>query len=85
MHAILRKAGVGTVVITGGKTGRCVLGTVLGAVDWGLRTILVTDALCRSADETHDSMMNIYTNRFSQQMESVTTEVLLNFGLAAID
>ncbi|MET4717204.1 hypothetical protein ABIF64_000637 [Bradyrhizobium japonicum] len=39
--------------------------------------ILVTDALCSSADETHDSMMNIYMNRFGQQVECVATETLL--------
>lgn|GEM_PF-5020388 len=53
------------------------LATVLGAVDWGYRVILVTDALCSSADETHDSMLNIYMNRFGQQVECVTTETLL--------
>ena len=53
------------------------LATVIGAVDWGFSVILVTDALCSSADETHDSMMNIYMNRFGQQVECVTTETLL--------
>jgi nicotinamidase-related amidase len=73
----LRDAGVDTTVITGGETDVCVLATVLGAVDWGFRVILVTDALCSSADGTHDSMMNVYTNRFGQQVECVTTETLL--------
>jgi nicotinamidase-related amidase len=54
-----------------------VLSTLLGAVDWGFRVILITDALCSSADETHDAMMNIYTNRFVQQVETVTTQTLL--------
>ena len=71
------RAGVDTVIITGGETDVCVLATVIGAVDWGFRVILVTDALCSSADETHDSMMNIYMNRFGQQVECVTTETLL--------
>lgn len=53
------------------------LATVLGAVDWGFRVILIADALCSSADETHDSMMNIYMNRFGQQVECVSTETLL--------
>jgi nicotinamidase-related amidase len=54
-----------------------VLATVLGAMDWGFRVVLATDALCSSADETHDSMMNVYTDRFGQQVECVTTETLL--------
>ena len=49
---------------------------MLGAIDWGFRVMLVTDALCSSADETHDAMMNIYMNRF--QVETVTTETLLD-------
>ncbi|WP_338695720.1 isochorismatase family cysteine hydrolase [Bradyrhizobium sp. 26S5] len=73
----LRDADVDTIVVTGGETEVCVLATVLGAVDWGFRVILITDALCSSADETHDSMMNIYMNRFGQQVECVTTETLL--------
>jgi hypothetical protein len=48
-----------------------------GAVNWGFRVILVTDTLCSSADETHDAMMNVYTNRFSEQVETVTTLTLL--------
>jgi nicotinamidase-related amidase len=77
LHAQLRSAGVDTVVVTGGETDVCVLATVLGAVDWGFRVVLVTDAICSTADETHDSMMTIYTNRFGQQVECVTTESLL--------
>jgi nicotinamidase-related amidase len=77
LHSQLRSAGVDTVVVTGGETDVCVLATVLGAVDWGFRVVLVTDAICGSADETHDSMMTIYTNRFGQQVECVTTETLL--------
>ena len=73
----LRSAGIDTVIITGGETDVCVLSTMLGAIDWGFRVILVTDALCSSADETHDAMMNVYTNRFGEQAETVTTELLL--------
>ena len=77
LHAQLRSAAVDTVIVTGGETDVCVLATVLGAVDWGFRVVLVTDALCSSTDETHDSMMNIYMNRFGQQVECVSTETLL--------
>jgi hypothetical protein len=49
----------------------------MGAIDWGFRVILATDSLCSSADETHDAMMNVYTNRFGQQVECVTTDTIL--------
>ena len=77
LHLQLRNAGIDTVIITGGETDVCVLSTMLGAIDWGFRVILVTDALCSSADETHDAMMNVYMNRFGEQVETVTTDTLL--------
>ena len=78
LHLQLRSAGIDTVIITGGETDVCVLATMLGAIDWGFRVILVTDALCSSADETHDAMMNVYMNRFGEQVETVTTQTLLD-------
>jgi nicotinamidase-related amidase len=78
LHRRLRSAGIDTVIITGGETDVCVLSTMLGAIDWGLRVILVTDALCSSADETHDAMMNVYMNRFGEQVETVTTQTLID-------
>ncbi|MBS0234878.1 MAG: cysteine hydrolase [Proteobacteria bacterium] len=78
LHEQLSAACIDTIIVSGGETDVCVLSTVLGAVDWGFRVILVKDALCSSADETHDSMMNIYTNRFGEQVEAVSTELLLD-------
>jgi nicotinamidase-related amidase len=78
LHQQLRGAGVETIIITGGETDVCVLATMLGAIDWGFRTILVTDALCSSADKTHDAMMDVYMNRFGEQVECVTTKTILN-------
>jgi nicotinamidase-related amidase len=77
LHQRLRSANVDTVIITGGETDVCVLATMLGAIDWGFRVILITNALCSSADETHDAMMNIYMNRFGEQVECATTDTLL--------
>jgi len=78
LHQQLRSDGIDTVIITGGETDVCVLATMLGAIDWGFRVILATDALCSSADETHDAMMNVYMNRFGQHVECVTPQTLLN-------
>jgi len=77
LHEQLRGTGIDTIIITGGETDVCVLATLLGAIDWGYRVILVIDALCSSADETHDAMMNVYLNRFGEQVETVTTDTLL--------
>jgi nicotinamidase-related amidase len=78
LHQQLRGAGIDTVIVTGGETDVCVLSTMLlGAIDWGFRVILIQNALCSSADETHNAMMNIYMSRFGEQVETVTTETLL--------
>lgn len=63
---------IDTLVITGGETDVCVLATVLGAIDRGFRVVLVTDAICSSADQTHDAIMELYRSRFSEQVETVT-------------
>ncbi|HEY9010070.1 MAG TPA: cysteine hydrolase [Devosia sp.] len=77
LHPRLRQAAIDTLVITGGETEVCVMATMIGAIDLGYRVILVTDALCSSADETHDAMMRIYESRFGMQMETADTEEVL--------
>jgi nicotinamidase-related amidase len=74
----LRDEGVDTLVISGAETDVCVLATVLGAIDFGFRVIVATDATCSSADETHDAIMTIYHSRFAEQVETATTETILN-------
>jgi nicotinamidase-related amidase len=68
----LRKLGVDTLVISGAETEVCVLATVLGAIDLGYRTIIATDAVCSSADPTHDAMLGIYHSRYGMQVETAT-------------
>jgi nicotinamidase-related amidase len=68
---------VDTLIVTGSETDVCVLSTVLGAVDHGYRVVLVSDGLCSSSDEGHDALLSLYRNRFSLQIETVTSEELL--------
>lgn len=77
LHERLKARGAHTLVVTGGETDVCVLGTVLGAVDRGYRIVIATDALCSSSDETHDAMLTLYHSRYGQQVETVTTDVIL--------
>jgi nicotinamidase-related amidase len=74
----LRARHTDTLIVTGGETDVCVLATVLGAVDRGYRTIIVEDALCSSSDETHDALMLLYRSRYGQQVETVSTDLLLD-------
>jgi nicotinamidase-related amidase len=75
--AHLKKCGADTLVITGAETDVCVLSTVLGAIDRGFRTIIVTDAICSSADDHHDALMKLYHQRFTEQVETATAEMVL--------
>lgn len=68
---------VDTLVITGAETEVCVLAAVMGGIDLGYRIVIVTDAICSSADPTHDAMLDIYHSRFGMQVETITTEALI--------
>ena len=78
LDALLAGSGVNTVVVTGGETDVCVLATVLGAIDRGFRVVLATDAICSSADQTHDALMQLYRSRFSEQVEAVPMSEVLH-------
>lgn len=73
----LRQWQADALVITGAETDVCVLAAVLDAVDCGYRVVLARDAICSSSDETHDALMTLYGRRFSEQIETVDTDVIL--------
>jgi nicotinamidase-related amidase len=78
LHEHLQERGADALVITGSETDVCVLATVLGAVDHGYRVIIVTDAVCSSSDEGHDSLLKLYHERYSQQIETADSETILS-------
>jgi nicotinamidase-related amidase len=47
-------------------------------VDGGYRVILVSDGVCSVSDEGHDSLLNLYQQRFSQQIETADSETVLS-------
>ena len=77
LHAALRTAGIDTLVVSGAETEVCVLATVLGAIDLGYRVIIATDAVCSSADSTHDAILEVYHGRFGMQVETAEVDELL--------
>ena len=77
LDARLAARRIDTVIVTGGETDICVLAAVLGAVDRGHRTILIGDALCSSSDEGHDATLTLFSDRFEQQIEIVSTASIL--------
>ncbi len=77
MCAALHRLEAETIVVTGGETDVCVLGSVLGAIDRGYRVVVASDGLCSSSDATHDNLLDLYTNRYSQHVEVATTDEIL--------
>ncbi|WP_182085745.1 isochorismatase family cysteine hydrolase [Aureimonas sp. ME7] len=73
----LKQRRADTLIVTGGETDVCVLGTVLGGVDRGYRVIVAVDALCSSSDEMHDALLSVYRRRYGQQIETVTTDMII--------
>jgi nicotinamidase-related amidase len=77
LHQMLQERGINSLVVTGAETDVCVLAAVLDAVDLGYRVVVAGDGLCSASDETHDALMLLYRQRFSQQIEVATTDVIL--------
>ena len=77
LPSLLQRKRVDTLVVSGAETEVCVLATVFGAIDRGFRVVIATDAICSSADPTHDAMLEIYHSRFGMQVEtSAVAEIL---------
>ena len=78
LDAELRAHGIDTLVVTGAETDVCVLAAVLGAIDLGYRVVVVTDAVCSSADDPHDHLLALYHDRFAQQVETAECAEVLD-------
>jgi nicotinamidase-related amidase len=69
----LRERDVDTIIVSGVRA----LSTVLGAVDRGYRVVVATDALCSSSSESHDALLALFRDRYSEQVEAVTSDVII--------
>ncbi|MGE5539531.1 MAG: cysteine hydrolase family protein [Gemmatimonas sp.] len=77
LRSLLVERHIDSLVITGAETDMCVLATVMSAVDRGYRVVLAVDGVCSSSDRTHDALMTLYNERFSEQIETCTAAAIL--------
>lgn len=77
LHRVLGGEGVEAVAISGGETDVCVLAAAIGAIDLGYEVILLKDAVCSGADQTHDASLELLGDRFSVQLQILPTEAFL--------
>jgi nicotinamidase-related amidase len=77
LHAVFLREKVTTLVVSGGETDVCVLATTLGGIDLGYRVIMLDDAVWSGADETYDASLKLLGDRFSVQLELMSTETFL--------
>jgi len=74
----LRNRSVDTLIMSGSETDVCVLASALAAVDHGYRVIIACDAVCSSADESHDNLLALFRRRFDVQIEASEAEEILD-------
>ena len=75
----LATEGADTIIVSGGEADMCVLATLLGAIDFGFRTILAEDAICSTSDEAYDAILRLFTKRYSHHVEVAPVDEILDF------
>lgn len=75
-EAALKTLRASAIIVSGAESDMCVLATVLAAVDLGYPVIVAGDAVCSSADPTHNAVQQLYHSRFSQQVQTLETAAI---------
>lgn len=70
----LHARGIRELVVTGAETDVCVLATVMAAIGACYRVVLASDALCSVSDRMHDALLQLFRERFTQQVEIAETD-----------
>jgi nicotinamidase-related amidase len=74
---ILALRNADTLILSGTETDVCVLATALGAIDYGYRVVIAKDAVCSSSDSGHDTLLQLFEQRFSHQLHTADTDEIL--------
>jgi nicotinamidase-related amidase len=84
LQSFLVEKNIDTLIISGSETDVCVLATILDAVDRGFRVIVVEDGLCSSSNQGHDALMMLYQTRFTDQIELLRLDAVLDLWQEAL-
>jgi nicotinamidase-related amidase len=84
LQSFLAEKNIDTLIISGSETDVCVLATILDAVDRGFRVIVVEDGLCSSSNQGHDALMMLYRTRFTDQIELLRLDAVLDLWQEAL-
>lgn len=74
---LLGSLGCTTLILAGVETEACVFATVLAAVDRGLRTVMVRDAIASSSPASHTGILDTLVPRYGDQIELVSSSTIL--------
>jgi nicotinamidase-related amidase len=74
----LRELKADALIVSGAESDMCVLSTVLSAIDLGFPVTIAADAVCSSADPCHDAVLELYRQRFSQQIRTLAVATILD-------
>lgn len=73
----LDRLGARTIVVSGVETDVCVLGTVLDAVDRGLRVVIAVDAVTSSSLPAHRATLDHVYPRYEPMIDLASTQAIL--------
>ncbi len=76
-RAALGRRKADTLIFGGLETDVCVLASVFDAMDAGLRTLVVSDAVTSLSARGHDAAIEIMRTRFQEQVELASTAEVL--------
>jgi len=87
LEALLRKAGIGTVIVTGVATNVCCESTARDAMMRGFRTLMVSDANAAATDAEHNAALATFLLFFGdvQSTDEVITRLEHGAGRAAAE
>ena len=81
LEALLREAGIDTLLIAGTKTNVCCESTARDAMMLGFKAVMLSDCCAALSDDEHQATLETFIQQFGDVMTSA--DVLARLGQAA--